>query len=291
MTRLNSSTLISNLVEIMLSFIRTIYDFDSLKYRLVAVFVSINFILAGCAQPKPKPDIERESSNESYQAIQSETIPIPEKLPCAKQCEAEINRLKKQLKEKSDLIRNYQAQLKDQKLTPTEGASEVTQAQTRLHRLASQPSAASKIAEVEAETENLKQSLLINADQSDLLLFNHSQTLLNAATRVYEKHDYAASMNFATQSQAIIEMIKNSARKLTQPTIYSFKTPITVQIQKNSPIFVEPSTAATRLEKLQKDMTFTTNAYQANWLRIQMQSGQIGWIDSSYTKIYIPTSE
>ncbi|MBK7353172.1 MAG: hypothetical protein IPJ05_05780 [Nitrosomonas sp.] len=98
-------------------------------------------------------------------------------------------------------------------------------------------------------------------------------------------------MHFATQSQAIIEMIKNTARKLTtQSTIYSLKASITIHAQKNSPILAEPANTAMLIEKLQKDTTFTTNAYLANWLRVQTQSGQIGWIDSSHTRISIPTS-
>ncbi len=259
--------------------------------RLATIVILASFILGACVQPQPKPDLVAQTTVNPSQPTELEPIPIPEKLPCAKQCEAEINRLKKQLKEKGDLLRSYQAQLKDQKPLNSENVSEATQAQTKLYRLASQPSAASKIAEVEAETENLKQSLLINADRSDQRLFNHSQQLINAASQAYQKQDYAASMNFATQSQAIIEMIKNTARKLTaQSTIFPFKTPIIVLIQKNSPIFAEPANTAALLEKLQKDTTFTTNAYLANWLRVQTPSGQIGWIDSMHTQINIPNS-
>lgn len=259
--------------------------------RLATIVILASFILGACVQPQPKPDLVAQTTANPSQPTELEPIPIPEKLPCAKQCEAEINRLKKQLKEKGDLLRSYQAQLKDQKPPNSENVSEATQAQTKLHRLASQPSAASKIAEVEAETENLKQSLLINADRSDQRLFNHSQQLINAASQAYQKQDYAASMNFATQSQAIIEMIKNTARKLTaQSTIFPLKTPIIVLVQKNSPIFAEPANTAAPLEKLQKDTTFTTNAYLANWLRVQTPSGQIGWIDSMHTQINIPNS-
>ena len=259
--------------------------------RLATIVILASFILGACVQPQPKPDLVAQTTANPSQPTELEPIPIPEKLPCTKQCEAEINRLKKQLKEKGDLLRSYQAQLKDQKPLNSENVSEATQAQTKLHRLASQPSAASKIAEVEAETENLKQSLLINADRSDQRLFNHSQQLINAASQAYQKQDYAASMNFATQSQAIIEMIKNTARKLTaQSTIFPFKTPIIVLVQKNSPIFAEPANTAALLEKLQKDTTFTTNAYLANWLRVQTPSGQIGWIDSMHTQINIPNS-
>lgn len=261
------------------------------QVRLVTIIVLASLILVGCMQPQQKHDSKTITATESSQQVESEIIPIPEKLPCTKQCEAEIYRLKKQLKEKSDLIRSYQTQLKDQKPSNNESVSEATQAQTKLHRLASQPSAASKIAEVEAETENLKQSLLIRADRSDQLLFNHSQQLLSAASQAYEKNDYAASMILATQSQAIIEMLKNTARKLvTQSTIYPLKTVITVRAPKNSLIFVEPATTATLLEKLQKDTTFTANAYWANWLRVQTQSGQVGWIDSAHTQINIPIS-
>lgn len=268
---------------------------ESLQYttqsKLTTIVVLMIFILSACVQPKPKPTLEIETIDNPKQPTELEIIPIPEKLPCTKQCEAEIYRLRKQLKEKGNLLRSYRMQLKDQKLPSGEGVNEATQTQANLHRFASQPSVASKIAEVEAETENLKQSLLINANRSDQLLFSHSQQLLGAASQAYEKHDYAASMNFATQSQAIIEMVKNTARRLTaQSTIFSLKAPITVLVQKNSPIFAEPANTATLLEKLQKDTTFTTNAYLANWLRIQTPSGQIGWIDSMYTQINIPAS-
>lgn len=259
--------------------------------NLATIIVVTSLALVGCMQPQQKRVLETTTTAEINQEIKSEIIPIPEKVPCTKQCEAEIYRLKKQLKEKGDLLRSYQTQLKDQKPLNNESTNEATQAQTKLHRLASQPSAASKIAEVEAETENLKQFLLIKADRSDQVLFNHSQQLLIAASQAYEKNDYAASMIYATQSQAIIEMLKNTARKLTtQSTIYPLKTPIAIRAQKNSPIFAEPANTAMLIEKLQKDTTFTANAYLANWLRIQTELGQVGWVDSIQTQINIPTS-
>ena len=257
-----------------------------IQTNLTTIIVVTSLALVGCMQPQQKRVLET-TTTEFNQKTESEIIPIPEKLPCTKQCEAEIYRLK----EKSDLLRSYQTQLKDQKPSNNESTSEATQAQTKLQRLASQPSAASKIAEVEAETENLKQFLLIKADRSDQILFNHSQQLLIAASQAYEKNDYAASMIYATQSQAIIEMLKNTARKLTtQSSIYPLKTPIAIRAQKNSSIFAEPANTAMLIEKLQKDTTFTANAYLANWLRIQTESGQVGWVDSTQTQINIPTS-
>ncbi len=163
--------------------------------RLATIVILASFILGACVQPQPKPDLVAQTTANPSQPTELEPIPIPEKLPCAKQCEAEINRLKKQLKEKGDLLRSYQAQLKDQKPLNSENVSEATQAQTKLYRLASQPSAASKIAEVEAETENLKQSLLINADRSDQRLFNHSQQLINAASQAYQIQHVNSPLN------------------------------------------------------------------------------------------------
>ena len=83
--------------------------------RLAAIVILVSFVLGACVQPQPKPDLAAQTTANPSQPTELEPIPIPEKLPCTKQCEAEINRLKKQLKEKGDLLRSYQAQLKDQK--------------------------------------------------------------------------------------------------------------------------------------------------------------------------------
>jgi len=83
-------------------------------------------------------------------------------------CEAqqrEIERLQQQLAEKEVLIRNLNARQQDQAKALQETTSQVTRDQVRLRRLATQPGAASPIAEAEVAMASLKSSQITSPAQ------------------------------------------------------------------------------------------------------------------------------
>ena len=126
---------------------------------LIIVLTAVGVI--GCVNQKPKPSATPLTEISIPDEPSSITIPIPEKLPCIKQHQAEISRLKKLLAEKDKLIQMHQAREQEHALILNKTTSEVSRTQVKLHRLATRPGAASKIAEVEVTIENLEKDQFV----------------------------------------------------------------------------------------------------------------------------------
>lgn len=257
--------------------------------RLTITIISLSIM--GCVHQKPKsqPSIPLQKIIMVPDGPESATVPIPEKLPCFKQHQAEILRLKKLLAEKDELIQMYKTHQQDLAQTLIATTSEVSQAQAKLHRLATQPGTAAKIAEVEVVLKNLDHSHLTESDQQ---LIKQVQRLLDAATTAYERSDYANAMNYAVQSQAFIEMITNFNRKLSdsQQTVVSLRIPVLLYTTNNINLYMEPSDQAIVLDTLVDQATLSANAYQGNWLRVQTDDGQLGWILNTQVEARIATT-
>lgn len=258
-------------------------------YRLTITMISLGIV--GCAHLKPES--QPSSPLQNIIVLPDEpkplAVPIPEQLPCFKQHQAEILRLKKIIAEKDELIRMYKIRQQDLTQVLTETTSEASRAQTKLHRLATLPGTASKIAEVEVVLKNLDQNQLTESDQQ---LIKQVQRLLDAATTAYERNDYTNAMNYAVQSQSLLEMITNSNRKLSdsQQTIISLRTPVLLYTTKKIDLYIEPSDQAVILNTLVESATLTANAYQGNWLRVQTDDGQLGWILNTQVEARIVTT-
>lgn len=258
-------------------------------YRLTITMISLGIV--GCAhlrtESQPSPPLQKiiVLPDEPKPVM----VPIPEQLPCFKQHQAEISRLKKIIAEKDELIRMYKIRQQDLTQVLTETTSEVSRAQTKLHRLATLPGTASKIAEVEVVLKNLDQGQLSESDQQ---LIKQVQRLLDAATTAYERNDYTNAMNYAVQSQSLLEIITNSNRKLSdsQQTIISLRTPVLLNTTKEIDLYIEPSDQAVILNTLVESATLTANAYQGNWLRVQTDDGQLGWILNTQVEARIVTT-
>jgi hypothetical protein len=257
--------------------------------RLTITIISLSIM--GCVHQKPKsqPSLPLQKIIMVPDELKSATVPIPEKLPCFKQHQAEISRLKKLLAEKDELIQMYKTRQQDLAQALTATTSEVSRAQAKLHRLATQPGTAAKIAEVEVVLKNLDHNHLTESDQQ---LIKQVQRLLDAATTAYERSDYANAMNYAVQSQAFIEMITNSNRKLSdsQQTVVSLRIPVLLYTTNNINLYMEPSDQAIVLDTLVDHATLSANAYQGNWLRVQTDDGQLGWILNTQVEARIATT-
>lgn len=243
-----------------------------------SIVVLTGLSITGCAHQKPKPSATPLTEISALDEPRSITIPIPEKLPCIKQQQAEISRLKKLLAEKDKLIQMHRTREQNQALILNETTSEVSRAQAKLHRLATRPGAVAKIAEAEVTLENLEKDQFSESDQ---LLIKQAQRLLNAATIAFEENDYANAMNHAAQSQALIEMVANSNRGLsdTKHAMVILRTPVLLRTRNNDGIlYLEPDEKAEVLSKLNKHAALSANAHHDRWLRVQTDDGQLGWI-------------
>ena len=239
-------------------------------FRLVIVLLSVN-VMIGCAFQKPTLVAEPVIETTPYNEIE------------ILQLQDEIKRLQELIKEKDALIRQQNAQQQSQEKEQQEASSEVTRVQTRLHRLATKPSTASTIAEVEVAMESLKQEQTMISDQT---LQQQAQSLLDAALAYYKQEKYVVAMNYASQAHEFINMAADQNRKASY---YNRKTvPIYVSLMLKTLTDVNlrenPHNNAKILNILEKGSVLVANAYRGNWFRVQTDDGLQGWVSNTLVR-------
>ncbi len=255
---------------------------------LVLIFSGVSLI--GCTAQQPKPLVLRQSAGPKLagakKARNIEVIPIPEKLPCQRVCRDEIIVLKQKLAEKDELIRDLNAREQDRAQVLQETASEISRTKNKLHRLATQPEAASKIAEVEIAINATRQAALSESDAAFQFL---AQRLLDAAMVAYKQKDYSGAMNYAAQSGELIDAIANSARKMleSQDATLVFRISIPLLATRTISLRADPNDRSRVISLLKKDTPLIATAYNGNWLRVQIRDGLSGWIQSQSVDVRI----
>ncbi|SET39948.1 SH3 domain-containing protein [Nitrosospira multiformis] len=199
----------------------------------------------------------------------------------------EIQRLQKLLAEKEAYIRSQEVRQQDQQKALQETSNRAAHAQVRLRRLATRPTAASTIAEVEMGMENLKSSSFTG---SEPILQTQAQRLLDAAAHAYAVDNYAAAMDYASQAREFINMMRNnSTRKASDPQQVTvlFQVPIPLRAIANSKLREKPGLKAPILGVLKKESAMTAEAYRGEWLQILTADGRSGWIFSTLVEAQV----
>lgn len=226
--------------------------------------------LTGCASQEPIP---------------TQTIePIPIIVFQDESLKNEIARLEKLIAEKDELIKNQKIHQQNQAKTLREVNSEAIRTQAKQHRLATKPSTASAIAEIEVALEQLKQVKISVVVQ---ILQIQAQHLVDTASVFYSKEQYAEAMNHVAQAKHLIGLITDSNQKKTSSEnnfLLEFHTPIKLLTKANINLRKEPNTRASILGTLRKDATLIANASLGTWLRVQTAGSQ-GWVLSTALEI------
>lgn len=239
---------------------------------------------------RSKPVVPRQSAGlvvtDAEKTDDIVVIPIPEKLPCQRICQDEIMALKLKLAEKDEIIRNLNAREQDRAQVLQETASEISRAKNKLHRLATQPEAASKIAEVEIAINTAKHTVLSESDTTFQVL---GQRLLEAATIAYKKKDYSGAMNHAAQSCELIDAITNPTRKMmeSQDATFVFRISIPLFTTRTISLRADPNDHSKMITLLKKDTSLNATAYNGDWLRVQVRDDLSGWIQSQSVNVRV----
>lgn len=194
----------------------------------------------------------------------------------------EIKRLEEVIVEKDKLIHSQNIRQKDQDQVLQEVNDEATKVQVKLHRLATKPSAASTIAEVEVAMRRLKQQEISTSDQALQL---QAQRMLSAATVFYNNDEYAAAMNYATQAHDIINMILDQDRKKLTSTVKLFYAPVMLKTKGEVNLRKGPDKNSEILGTIKKGTVLTASAYRGDWLQIQTEENARGWIANHFVEM------
>jgi hypothetical protein len=230
----------------------------------------------------------------------TEIIPIPKKLPCQRLYQDEIIHLKQMIAEKDELIQHLTVlELEkdeliqylierglDQAQALQETASEISRAKNKLHRLATQPEAASKIAEVEVAMATLKRTELSKPDE---IFRSLAQELLGAAMVAYAQKNYSSVMNYAAQSYELIGAIISSPRKSSglRDIPLSFSTPISLLVTQNSQLRLDPNSDSRIIGPLKKSTSLVATAYRGDWFYVQTTDSLSGWVKNSVVDVQV----
>lgn len=259
---------------------------------IVSILILAGISLAGCSvNQQHKISLPNQSVNLESVSVKKEVgdvvpIPIPGKLPCQRIYRGEIVSLQQKLAEKDELIRSLSVRGQEQAQALQETTSEISRTKSTLHRLATQPDAASKIAEVEVAINAVKQTSLNKADFALQLL---AQRLLDIAMVAYQKADYTTAMNRAAQSGRLIDAIMNPARKSVdvQDVTVVFRVPIPMFATHTTNLQADPDHDSKIIILLKRNTPLTAIAYNNSWLRVQTEDDISGWVQSRSVDIQI----
>lgn len=228
--------------------------------------VSFVLIIAGCASPEiipppidpPKPEANAEIENLKNQIAQLESI----------------------ITEKDELIRSQQIKQQNQAQALREVNKEATRTQVKLHRLATKPGTASAIAETEVALAQLKQSKIPANEQ---IMQIQAQQLLETASKLYEKNQYATAMNYVAQAKQLISSLTDPTRKrinIENNMPLEFHASIKLTTRSSAHLRNAPNNQAKILTTLKKDTSVTAFASQGSWFRVQINDSE-GWIHNT----------
>ncbi len=192
--------------------------------------------------------------------------------------QSEIARLKQLLAEKESLIENQQAHQQEQAKELQATTSQATRAQVKLRRMATQTDAASTLAEVEVAMETLMSAGITPSQQG---MQAQAQRFLDAADAAYAKGDFAMTVDRATQSREIIEMLQSRRTGKTaslRRVPITFEAPVPLRTRTDCNLRQLPSGRSRIVTVLKKGSALMAVVYQGNWLRIETEDGQTGWV-------------
>ena len=96
-------------------------------------------------------------------------------------------------------------------------------------------------------------------------------------------------MNYAAQAYEIISMAtdKDRGTSTSKHRIVTFQVPVTLHTKTGVNLRKEPRKNSARLLTLKNGAGLTANAYQGNWLRVQTDGNNQGWVLSTLVEAHI----
>ncbi|MDH5552188.1 MAG: SH3 domain-containing protein [Nitrosomonas sp.] len=246
----------------------TLRTYSTSLYRMTVILTTL-ITTTGCAslgssEPEPAP-----ITQEAFQLLQQK-----------------IERLEKVVQEKDAIILKQQKHQQQQAQAQQNTSHEAARTRLKLHRLATRPSTASMLAEVKVAINRLTQDPTSVNNQS---LQIQAQQLFEEATRLYALNEYASSMNHAAQAYELISMAADKKRSTatSKNPIVTFQVPVILHTKTGVNLRKESSKNSARLLILEIGAMLTANAYQGNWLRVQTEDNNQGWVHNTLVETHI----
>lgn len=192
----------------------------------------------------------------------------------------EIARLQQLLADKEAEIGKLRTQQQERDKLLKETTSQAARAEVKLRRFATETDTASLLAEVEVAMAKLRATPGAERDT-----VQQAQRILDAAAAAFARDDYDTSVDLATQARQFIDMLadQHSGSGADKRAISEvpFKVGIGLRMKVDGNLRRQPRANATGLGVLQKATPIIARAYQGEWLRVQTEDGNSGWVLNS----------
>ncbi len=231
-------------------------------------FVLLSLVVVGCSIQSPVTKL-----------VVPPPPPIPSQAPSPMSFDEQqqmIMHLLRVLSEKEAEISTLRAHQQSQTEELKETSSQVARAEVKLRRFASEAEVASHLAEVEVAMEVLRATLGIEHKAS---LQQLAQRLLDSALTAFQQDEYRVAADLVAQAEQFIAMLMdNSIASTEAASEVAFSIAIPLSVKADSHLRGQPDITAAKLHLLKKKVPVVARAYQGQWLYVESEVGDAGWI-------------
>ena len=264
-----------------------------LKYLFVLSLVLP--MIGGCVKSRsvnlpiqPVPCGAESSSEEAYSRLEAKLHDIEKQLAVCRD-ENETRRIENQrmriaMLEKEARNRQLGAHLSFQKQMADEAVIEVVRAKAKLRSIESRAEAASTMAETEIAIKGIKQLATMGTIGSSEHLIK-ADALLKMSTEEFKRENYGGALYLAGQAKIQVKALKAG---LEQDRLHDqisgevlFLPPLPLKLIKRSNLRDEPDINSTIRRTLEKGELIVGYSHKDEWIRVNTESGDSGWIHQS----------
>lgn len=170
-----------------------------------------------------------------------------------------------------------EAHMKELQRKLDEAIAEVVRAKAKLHSVESKAETASTMAEAEIALKALEAKMTGKEKGSEAV---QAEQLLKASAREFEKQNYGGALYLVNQAKGFIKA--GEARLKSQEHVrageVSFAAPVALRVLRTGNVREGPGLNFKVLFTLEKGTPLVGHSRKGQWVRIEDQKGQAGWI-------------
>ena len=247
---------------------------DSLPSTLVTSFMRLRslagalgaaFVLTGCAHHVALDPVPRDTTPPPVRVV-TETVTVRDR-----EAEQRVSRLELRLMERDAQVEDLQARL-------DEARREVVRSMAKVQTLATRAEAASGMAEAEIALRTLRRS----AGSQSTPEVARAAKLLDDATKEFNVQNYGGALWLANQAKSTAGVGRSRFASgdpaAARPGEVMFAVPLQLQTLGRSKIREGPGTSFRTVLTLEAGRALTGLSYVDQWMRVQDDSGHIGWV-------------
>ena len=201
--------------------------------------------------------------------------PATQRPPAPREMEEKLAELQLHVLEQETQIRELQKKL-------DEAIAEVVRAKAKLHSVESKAETASTMAEAEIALKALEARMTGKEKGSEAV---QAEQLLKTSAREFEKQNYGGALYLVNQAKGFIKA--GEARLKSQEHVRAgevfFAAPLALRVLRTGNVREGPGLNFKVLFTLEKGTPLVGHSRKGQWVRIEDQKGQAGWI--SYTLV------